>query len=60
MNSTRDAAETGYYNYITKAVYDAMFQETKISNGKNMWESRQWKTMNDLSIYRSNWGWVVD
>lgn len=45
--------------WITKAVYDIMLDEVKLSNGKNMWEARSWKAMNDETIYRSNWSWPL-
>jgi class 3 adenylate cyclase len=52
--------EPGYQTYITEDVYDAMMDDAKMSNGQNMWESRTWSAMNNMSIYRSNWGWVID
>ena len=52
--------ESGYNSYITKAVYDSMADEAKIStDGKEMWESRTWSKLpaNLQSIYRSSWRW---
>jgi class 3 adenylate cyclase len=51
--------ETGFYTYITKGVYDAMNDEAKYSNGRNMWQSRTWSAVNNMSIYCSGWGWVI-
>lgn len=48
------------YTYITKAVYDRLATEAKISNGTNMWEKRHWTAMNNAEIYRSHWGWEID
>ncbi len=45
--------------WITKSVYDRMLEGSKLSQGRNMWESRVWKTMNNFSIYRSSWIWKV-
>jgi class 3 adenylate cyclase len=49
-----------YPTWITSAVYDAMLEATKISNGRGMWEQMLWNTMNKMTIYRSNWWWRVD
>jgi class 3 adenylate cyclase len=49
-----------YPTRITKAVYDTMNNEAKISsNGVNMWEERSWTAMNNTIIYRSNWRWAI-
>lgn len=48
-----------YPTRITKAVYEAMMDSSKISSGKNMWESVSWTANNNAPIYRSRWTWVV-
>lgn len=47
-----------YASWITGDVYDKLSAETKVTNGKNMWEERVWKARGDLRIYRSNWEWA--
>lgn len=49
-----------YPTWITKSVYDGLTQAMKTYNSKDIWEARTWTPMNNLSIYRSNWGWVID
>jgi class 3 adenylate cyclase len=52
--------EPGYSTYITKTVYDGMHDDVKVSgDGRHIWESRTWTTMNQMSIYRSSWWWTV-
>jgi class 3 adenylate cyclase len=47
-------------SWITKAVYDVMHGEVKISSdGRNMWEAYTWKDMGGIPIYGSNWTWLV-
>lgn len=50
-----------YPTWITHRVYDVMAKEAKFSSkdGRAMWERRRWTAMNDMTIYRSNWGWVI-
>ena len=51
-----------FYTYITKNVYDAMSDEAKYLNSdkeKNMWSERIWPSMNKITIYGSNYGWVI-
>jgi class 3 adenylate cyclase len=45
--------------WITKSVYDQMFNEVKYSQGKNMWEERIWKAMNNMPIYCSTYRWRI-
>jgi class 3 adenylate cyclase len=47
------------YTYLTKAVYNKLNDEAKLSNGKNMWEAVTWNTFDNSTIYRSHWGWVI-
>jgi class 3 adenylate cyclase len=47
------------YTWITKAVFDTMHQEVKLSNGQSMWEIMTWTAMGGLAIYRSSWYWPV-
>lgn len=51
--------EDGYKTYITKAVFDAMNDSTKMGGNpkKSMWEERQWTSMDNMIIYRSSWHW---
>jgi len=45
-------------SWITKAVYDSINEEVKLStDGRPMWQARQWKPMNNMEIYCSNWYW---
>lgn len=45
-----------YPTWITKAVYSVMNETVKVSSdGRQMWEARSWKPMNNITIYRSNW-----
>ncbi len=50
-----------YPTWITHRVYDVLAKEAKFNfnDGRPMWEKRRWKAMDDMTIYRSNWGWVV-
>ncbi|MCX5215633.1 adenylate/guanylate cyclase domain-containing protein [Kitasatospora sp. NBC_00240] len=46
--------------YITKAVYDTMSPDRRVSDGKPMWQESV-QTINGVqrTVYRSNWGRVV-
>jgi class 3 adenylate cyclase len=48
-----------YPTRITGTVYDQIADEAKYTDGKNMWEQRQWTAMNNMTIYRSSWTWAV-
>jgi len=50
-------SEQPYTTFITKSVYDVIREEVKTTDGKSMWEERQWRNM---TIYRSSWRWRVD
>jgi class 3 adenylate cyclase len=43
--------------WITHAVYSALVDDVKASQGKPMWEERSWTSMGGARIYRSNWMW---
>lgn len=45
--------------WITKAVYDVLADDAKLSSGKNMWEQRTWTAMNNEIIYGSVWASVL-
>lgn len=45
--------------WITKAVYDQMHEDVKITSGTNMWEARHWTSMNNLPIYCSTYWWRI-
>ena len=47
------------YTWITKAVFDVIMADVKVTNGRNMWETMTWNKMNGITIYRSNWWWPV-
>lgn len=51
--------EAPYTTYITKAVYDRMRDEVKLSNGENMWEPRTWVALPEgkHDLYRSKFLW---
>lgn len=45
---------------ITGAVYDKLTNSAKVStDGRNMWDERQWTAMKNARIYRSAWTWTV-
>lgn len=46
--------------WITKAVFDKMNDEVKLSNGVQMWEKRTWNSMRDMEIYCSTYTYRVD
>lgn len=48
-----------YPTWITGTIYNTMHNSVKFTEGKQMWEERVWKIMNDMSIYRSNWQWSI-
>jgi class 3 adenylate cyclase len=47
--------------FITKTVFDSMHESAKYGGDPKrlMWEARTWTKMNNMSIYRSIWTWVV-
>lgn len=48
------------YTYVTEVVYMMLADQVKTSNGRSMWEKVTWSTFNNLTIYRSDWGWRID
>jgi class 3 adenylate cyclase len=56
-----NSLSSDYPTWITHRVYNKLADEGKYGGNprKNMWESRRWTTMNDMTIYRSSWKWVV-
>ena len=46
--------------WITKAVYDKMNDDVKLTQGTNMWQARYWPAMNNLEIYCSTYTWRID
>lgn len=46
--------------WITKAVFDRIKDEVKLSNGVPMWEKRTWTAMNNIEIYCSTYTYRVD
>lgn len=45
--------------WITKAVYDNMNDDVKLSSGVNMWEKRTWTPMNKMEIYCSTYRYRI-
>lgn len=43
--------------WITKAVYDMLASEAKLSNGTNMWVQHTWNAMGGAEIYASTYWW---
>ena len=52
-------SEVNKSTWITKAVYDRLRDEVKISNGSPMWEARIWTSMNNMPIYCSTYWWKI-
>lgn len=49
-----------YASRITEDVYHRLNKTAKYSNeNRSMWEKVTWSTMNDMTIYRSNWLWDI-
>lgn len=46
--------------YITQEVFDGMRDDTKLTNGRSMWESVRWNALDNRIIYRSSWRWRID
>ncbi len=54
------ALNEGFATYITNSVYDNIHHTVKNAlGGEDMWESRSWTAMNNMTIYRSNYYWTV-
>jgi len=52
--------DADYPTWITDSVYGSMHKDVKFSqNNQPMWESRSWTSMNNMTIYRSNWHWSL-
>jgi adenylate cyclase len=54
LSALRDAS---YPTWITGTVYDMLSKESKLSDGKDMWEERVWKAQGNIRIYRSSYWW---
>lgn len=46
--------------WITKAVYDSINAEVKVSQGTNIWQARKWTAMNNLEVYCSTYTLSID
>ena len=46
-------------SWITDDVYVRLNDDLKVSQGRQMWEQRSWTSMNNMTIYRSDWNWPV-
>jgi class 3 adenylate cyclase len=44
---------------ITKAVFDQLSPALRTTKNQPMWEKVDWVAMENIPIYRSNWGWIV-
>jgi adenylate cyclase len=55
LSAIRDAP---YFSFITGTVYDQMGDESKLSNGRNMWEERAWNSGPVKRVFRSSWTWT--
>ncbi|AQQ17680.1 adenylate/guanylate cyclase domain-containing protein [Burkholderia cenocepacia] len=55
-----NSLSSDYPTWITKSVYDGLSQSMKTYNSQTIWEARTWTPMNNLSIYRTHWGWQID
>lgn len=44
---------------ITESVYNKLNKEAKFGKGENMWQKSTWRSMNNLTIYRSTWHWGI-
>ena len=54
------ALNEGFATYITDSVYGNMHDKVKYAlGGEDMWESRNWTAMNNMTIYRSNYYWTA-
>ena len=55
-----DIREGAYRSYITKSVYDRLSDDTKLADGKDMWEARS-LTIKGKSylLYRSSYYWPI-
>ena len=48
-----------YASWITKAVYDRLREDVKMSGERNMWEQRSWTAQGGTTIYRSSYHWAA-
>lgn len=46
-----------YFTWITGDVYDKLMDRSKLANGKNMWEERNWTNQPVTRIFRSSYHW---
>jgi class 3 adenylate cyclase len=46
--------------WITKAVYDKIKDDVKVSGGVNMWQARLWTPMNNMEVYCSSYTYRID
>jgi class 3 adenylate cyclase len=55
-----DIREAPYRTFITKAVYDQLAAESKLSDGVDMWEARSLTIKGKVtSVYRSSYHWSI-
>jgi class 3 adenylate cyclase len=45
--------------WITADVYGRLIDDLKESQGRQIWEQMTWNSMNNMTIYRSNWYWPI-
>lgn len=53
------AMSASYPTWISGTVYDAIHDDVKYSDGKNMWEQRKWTAQNNRRIFRSSYWWRI-
>jgi class 3 adenylate cyclase len=51
---------SGKATWITKAVYDQMANQVKVSKGRTMWTEQPWAQMRNMPIYGSDFWWRID
>ncbi len=51
------ALSPDYPTWISDKVFDKMHADVKFSDGKNMWEERNWSAQGNRRIYRSSYWW---
>lgn len=51
---------SGKATWITKAVYDQMANQVKVSKGRTMWTEQPWAQMGNMPIYGSHFWWRID
>ena len=55
-------SKDGYHLYISDNVYKNMDDSQKLGgpDKKSMWEERSWTAMDNQTIHRTSWNWVIN